>query len=319
MGVYFSALRRNCHERSERSLELTNDAAAADRVLIFVTVTGVDPGAQQLTALIRFQLVGNIAENAATPNVDLRFLVNNTLGQRVFDFSKGERVSSIEVTLPMRGDVNRYPFDRYETNLWLLMDMPEASKRPKAPVIPPASRPSSATPSAPATSPMSARLPAPATSSSPPIASRAATLAAGSNPPAELATLDDRRVPLSISVSASTPGLKYTGEVIQGKQIAATRVLLKLKRSYNVVTVSITVMCLMMGIALSIVAMVLKAIVSRGEKLDVLPLSLCIGLIFGLPALRNIQPGVPPVGALGDYFSFVWAEIFVAPRRSLWR
>lgn len=71
-------------------------------------------------------------------------------------------------------------------------------------------------------------------------------------------------------------------------------------------------MVLIMGIALTVVTMALRAIVSRGEKLDVLPLSLSIGLIFGLPALRNIQPGIPPVGILGDYFSFLWAEVFVA-------
>jgi len=71
-------------------------------------------------------------------------------------------------------------------------------------------------------------------------------------------------------------------------------------------------MILMMGIALTVVTMVLRALASRSEKLDVLPLSLSIGLIFGLPALRSIQPGVPPVGVLGDYVSFLWAEVFVA-------
>jgi len=125
-------------------------------------------------------------------------------------------------------------------------------------------------------------------------------------------TLDNRPVPVSISVSASTPGMKYSGEVIRSNDIAATRIHLRLKRPYNLVNVSITVMFLMMAIAVSVVATVLKAIVSRGDKLDVLPLSLSIGLIFGLPALRNIQPGVPPVGVLGDYFSFLWAEVFVA-------
>jgi hypothetical protein len=57
--------------------------------------------------------------------------------------------------------------------------------------------------------------------------------------------------------------------------------------------------------------MVINRITSP-DKSDLLPLSLSISLIFGLPALRNIQPGVPPVGVLGDYFSFIWAELFVA-------
>jgi hypothetical protein len=287
-------------------LELTSDVAMADRVLVFVTVTEADPRLRELTARLRFEPVGNIAKNAATPSVDLRFLVNNFLGQRVFEFPKGETVSSIEVKLPMDGDLNRYPFDRYETNLWLLIDTPETSNRRKASVTQSEKRPGPATPPAAATSS--------ASESSPPsaITSGSATLPVGSIPPAEIATLTNRRVPISISVSASTPGLKYTGEVIRSEESPATRVLLKLKRSNNAVNVSITVMCLMMFLALSIVAMVLRAIVSRGEKLNVLPLSLCVGLIFGLPALRNIQQGVPPVGALGDYFSFIWAEIFVA-------
>ena len=35
-------------------------------------------------------------------------------------------------------------------------------------------------------------------------------------------------------------------------------------------------------------------------------------LIFGLPALRNVQPGVPSVGAFSDYVIFIGAELIVA-------
>jgi len=40
--------------------------------------------------------------------------------------------------------------------------------------------------------------------------------------------------------------------------------------------------------------------------------SLSVTLLFGLPALRNSQPAVPPLGAFGDYLSFLWAEQIVA-------
>jgi hypothetical protein len=69
-------------------------------------------------------------------------------------------------------------------------------------------------------------------------------------------------------------------------------------------------MTLMGGLALSVLAMVFKATTS-GPKVDLVPLSICIALIFGLPALRNVEPGVPAVGALGDYVAFIWAEIIV--------
>jgi hypothetical protein len=67
----------------------------------------------------------------------------------------------------------------------------------------------------------------------------------------------------------------------------------------------------MMGLALSVLAMVVRTIASS-KTFDVFPLPFAIALIFGLPALRNIQPYVPPVGVLGDYFSFIWAELLVA-------
>lgn len=285
-------------------MELSDNVVAADNVLVSITVIGADPTTRQLTARLRIQPRGGIAKDAVTPKIDLRFLVNNSPGQQVFEFPKGEAVSRIEATLPLEGDLNRYPFDHYEANIWLLVDTPDKFMRPKVPVLPPApplmpvTPPASATPSATAASPAAAILPAGSD--------------LGDIPPPEIVTQDNWPVPISISVLASTPGMKYTGEVIRSNDIAATRVHLSLKRPFNLVNVSITVMCLMMAIAISVVAMVLKAIVSRGEKPDVLPLSLSIGLIFGLPALRNIQPGVPPVGVLGDYFSFLWAEVFVA-------
>jgi len=263
IGVYVGAIVRNVNERRYRSLELVENVAVADHVNVSITVIRVDPTARQLTARIRLQLRGSIAQDVVTPKVDLRFLVNNSPGQQVFEFPKGEAVTRIEATLPMEGDLNRYPFDRYETNIWLLVDTPVKSKQ----------------------SPVSA-----AALATPP------TIATTSTTPA---------------AEALAPDIE-TGEIIRKNEINATRIHLNLSRPYNLVNASIVVMVLMMSIALTAVAMVLKAIVSRGDKLDVLPMSLCIGLIFGLPALRNIQPGVPPVGILGDYFSFIWAEMFVA-------
>ncbi|NKB17610.1 MAG: DUF4436 family protein [Pseudanabaena sp. CRU_2_10] len=35
-------------------------------------------------------------------------------------------------------------------------------------------------------------------------------------------------------------------------------------------------------------------------------------LLFALPAVRNIQPGIPPVGTLTDFLSFFWAEALIA-------
>ncbi|MBK8395068.1 MAG: DUF4436 family protein [Leptospiraceae bacterium] len=40
--------------------------------------------------------------------------------------------------------------------------------------------------------------------------------------------------------------------------------------------------------------------------------TLIAGMLFALPAVRNLQPGVPPLGTLTDFISFFWAESLVA-------
>jgi hypothetical protein len=75
--------------------------------------------------------------------------------------------------------------------------------------------------------------------------------------------------------------------------------------------ISIVVMVMMMCLAISVLAMALRATI-RGNQFDLLPLSVSLTLIFGLPALRSIQPGIPPVGVFGDNLSFTWAELLVA-------
>jgi hypothetical protein len=82
-------------------------------------------------------------------------------------------------------------------------------------------------------------------------------------------------------------------------------------RANNVIIVSLIVMLTMTALSMSLFAMVLRA-TTAGRKTDLLPLSVSISLIFGMPALRNIQPGVPPVGVLVDYIIFICAELIVA-------
>ncbi len=77
------------------------------------------------------------------------------------------------------------------------------------------------------------------------------------------------------------------------------------------IAVSLIVMLMMTALSTSLLAMAIRAI-TTAERVDLLPLSVSISLIFGLPALRNIQPGVPPVGALVDNVMFIWAELIVA-------
>jgi hypothetical protein len=273
--VYCFVLLRSLNEGSRRSLQLRDDTDAADHIVISTLVTAVNPSTHELTAQISFRPQGSLAQDEVTPAVNLKFLTNNVRGQQEFDFPKGQRMNRIEAVFPLNGELNRYPFDRYETTLWILMTTPAKQKQSQTPNIPESA------------------------------GGQAIQEAVGTNTLQQSTT-----IPLTVSLSASTPGLKFEGNVSRESSLKVTGIGLKIRRADNVIFVSILLMTLMSGLAWSLLAMVLKATTS-GPKVNLLPLSLSISLIFGLPALRNVQPGVPLVGAFGDYVSFIWSEIIV--------
>ncbi len=286
---YCVILLRNLDEGKRRSLQLRDDTDANDHVFMSVLVTGVNPATQELTAQIALRPQGALAQDEVTPAVDLKLLTNNVRSQQEFDFPKGKRMNRIEAVFPLNGELNRYPLDHYSTTLWLLMTTPAKKIQPKI-QIPEDS-----------TLPQSTEVP----ETTQPEASEGNHLAVGAT-----ALQQSTAVPLTIALSASTPGIKFSGNVSHESSLKVTGIELQIRRADNVIAVSILLMVLMIGLAMSLLGMVLKDMTS-GSKFDLVPLSICISLIFGLPALRNVQPGVPPVGAFGDYLSFIWAEIIV--------
>jgi Domain of unknown function (DUF4436) len=279
VGVYVAVLLRGSTESSRSLLQLRDETTAPDRALISVQVTGVNPMTQELTAQLGFRLAGNVASDEVTPAVNLKLLVNNVRGQQEFDFPKGQRMNRIEAVFPLNGDLNKYPFDTYETTLWLLMTTPVRKRQSQV------SKPREGSQEA---------VPSPD------------QLAVGSE-----SLQRNAPVPLSLALSAAIPGVKFSGSVVRRENAQVTGISLNLRRANSLIAVSLLIMTMMSGLAISVLAMVLQATTSGG-KYDLLPLSLSISLIFGLPALRNTQPGVPPVGALSDYVSFIWAELIVA-------
>jgi hypothetical protein len=282
--LYIVILVRNLSEAQRRSLQLRDDTDSADHVLISVLVTGVNPVTQELTAQIALQPQGALAQDEVTPAVDLELITNNVRSQQEFHFPKGKRINRVEAVFPLNGELNRYPLDQYRTTLWLLMTTPAREVKPET---------SSAlqSPEAPGSA-QSEGL-------------RGEHLAVGTT-----ALQRSTTVPLTITLTASTPGIKFEGSVSRKSSLKVAGVELKIGRAANVIAVSILLMMLMCGLATSLLSIVIVAMTTR-TKVGLIPLSISIALIFGLPALRNVQPGVPPVGALGDYFAFIWAEVIV--------
>jgi len=75
------------------------------------------------------------------------------------------------------------------------------------------------------------------------------------------------------------------------------------KRSPTVKLFSVFIVCLMWLISLC-ATMITMQIIIRGHKLLPPQISLNASLLFALPAVRNVQPNIPPIGTVTDILGF---------------
>jgi hypothetical protein len=280
--TYIGSVVYNLTERERRSLRLREEVRDSDQVHLSVRIVEANPTASEVTARFSFRLSGTIAADAVTPAIDVTLVLNTIRGPQFFDFPKGRRINPIFAVFSLDGNVNRYPIDRHHADIWIIMTTqspaskspPHRSDEARQPTIPPTEM---------------------------------------SGHP-ELDTMEwqsSRRVPLSLDVSASIPGLKFSGTMNETQAREIDHIELIVRRNNNVIFLSFLCNLLIMALALCVLLMAVRA-TAACRQLDLLPLSLSISLIFGLPALRNTQPGVPPLGVISDYVSFIWAENIVA-------
>jgi len=273
--AYVAILFRNLNESDRRSLHLKSETEAANRALVSIRVVNVDPGTGEMTARIGVQLAGSIAKDEFTPTVNLKLLLNSSRGTQEFEFPKGRRLSPIEAVFSLDGNMNKYPFDSYESHLGMLMTTPKRTRQKQ--VQPSTDEEENAR----------------------------RQLMVGTT-----TFQESEPVPVRLDLSASIPRMKFEGKIVEIPGEGVEGIALRLTRAGNVIVLSVLVMVLMMSLAISVLLMAVSMLTSD-KGFDLLPLSLSLTLIFGLPALRNVQPGVPPVGVMGDYLSFIWAENIV--------
>jgi hypothetical protein len=278
--AYVAILFRNLNESERRSLHLKSETQAANQVLVSIRIVNVDTGTGEMTARIRLQLAGSIAKDEFTPTADLKLLLNSSRGTQEFEFLKGRRLSPIEAVFSLDGNMNKYPFDSYESNLGMLMTTPRRTRQKQV---------------------------QPSTDEQ---EKKESENAFGQLMVGTTTLQESEPVPIRLELSASVPRMKFEGKIEETPGEGVEGIVLRLTRAGNVIVLSVLVMVLMMSLAISVLLMAVSMLTSdRG--FDLLPLSLSLTLIFGLPALRNLQPGVPPVGVMGDYLSFIWAENIV--------
>jgi len=84
-----------------------------------------------------------------------------------------------------------------------------------------------------------------------------------------------------------------------------------ISRSVIIKSFSIFLMIAMWLIGL-VVFTITTVVVFQPRPIEFGLYTLIAGMLFALPAVRNLQPGVPPLGSLTDFLSFFWAESLVA-------
>ncbi len=277
--IYAATLIHNLNESQRRSLQLKEAPATGSYVDVSFQVIGINSTSSEMTTRVTFRLNGDLAKDPVTPSVDLKFFVNGILGPQEIEFPRGKRINPIIAVFAVDGNVNHYPFDRYSSLIRIMVMKTTVARRAKE------------------------------------TEGQSSSTTALTDEPADgfvtATPQEGEQLPISSSIVASIPGIKFHGERVELRDKGIEGFNIAVRRADNVIVFSVLLMTLMLSLALSVLLMCLSALASN-DKLELLPLSFCVTLLFGLPALRNAQPAVPPLGVLGDYVSFLWAEMIVA-------
>jgi hypothetical protein len=115
--------------------------------------------------------------------------------------------------------------------------------------------------------------------------------------------------PMLANFWGSIPGFNISAS--QSKESTSDSMDLEVNISRSNTTVIFSVFIMMgMWIVAVIVLLQSLSVLMKGRMVEIGMFTYMGTLIFALPAVRNIQPGIPPIGTFSDFLSFFWAEAF---------
>jgi hypothetical protein len=121
----------------------------------------------------------------------------------------------------------------------------------------------------------------------------------------------DKSIPVAMQMYGSVSGLKIDAEYAKENTDDHVVVDLSLSRAPTTVFFSVFIMAAMWALALGVVFLVFRVLAGH-RKIEIGMFSFLGALLFAFPALRNSQPGTPPIGTLSDFLAFFWAEVIIA-------
>ncbi|HEX8140845.1 MAG TPA: DUF4436 family protein [Pyrinomonadaceae bacterium] len=292
-------------EGEKRSAAISEEGEKdPDHIEAFVKLMTVDPVKGDATARVEFIPHGAFEKEGGTLARNVKLYVNSATGKQEHDFPKGKRMNPVEVVINMYdGLVTDYPFDHHSAFLELYLTTPATA----AAAAPPASSSSQSSGETPA--PASGEAPAPAAT---PTSTETAAQPAATPKKEEAAKPgEEEAVPVAVDFYGSIPGMKIEAAKNPDSDDDYVGIDMKIGRSATVIFFSLFITFLMWGATIVVVLLVLSVIL-RGRKIEVGMFSFLSALLFALVAVRNSQPGVPPIGVFSDFTSFFWAEVILA-------
>jgi len=118
-------------------------------------------------------------------------------------------------------------------------------------------------------------------------------------------------IPVAVELRGSVTGLRIDADYAKEHSADHAVVDLSIERAGTAVFFSMFIMIAMWLLVAAVVFMVFR-VFSGHRKIEISMFSFLGALLFAFPALRNSQPGTPPIGTLGDFLAFFWAEVIIA-------
>jgi len=129
--------------------------------------------------------------------------------------------------------------------------------------------------------------------------------------PAGAAADADKSIPVAIQMYGSVSGLRIDAEYAKENADDHVVIDLAISRAPTAVFFSVFIMAAMWALALGVVFLVFRVLAGH-RKIEISMFSFLGALLFAFPALRNSQPGTPPIGTFSDFLAFFWAEVIIA-------
>lgn len=293
-------------EGEKRSATISEEGEKdPNHIEVFVKLLAIDPTKGDVSARLEFAPQGTYDKEETGVLVrPLKLYVNSATGKQEHDFPKDKRMNPVDVTISMYdGLVTDYPFDKHQA--FLEMYFTDAAPKPAA-TTGAADRTSAAAPSTTASPEATAgTAPAPTPSAAAQDGSTPATAAVDAD------EADDEDIPIAVDFYGSIPGMKIVAAKSKESTDDYVGIDMTISRSSTVVFFSLFISFLMWGAAIGVLLLVLSVLL-RGRKIEVGMFSFLSALLFAMVAVRNSQPGVPPIGTFSDFISFFWAEVILA-------